>query len=158
MLASDNGHTDIVKLLLESKADIGAKNKNNSTPLIIASDKGYKDIVKILEKAQEENKIMFKVEGASIEEVNGEYIMDGISKSGEQRFVNTSSKIWIFQAINLLNNERWYIARQNEYKSATCLYFKSGKIYNDLISEKKEWVAWNFGFGQNNFLYIDINI
>ena len=58
MLASNKGHTDIVKLLLENKADIEAKNKTNSTPLIIASDKGYKDIVKIFQSDSSVNMLM----------------------------------------------------------------------------------------------------
>jgi uncharacterized protein YraI len=42
------GHTDFVKSLLDSGANIESKNKVGATPLIFASAKGHKDVVKLL--------------------------------------------------------------------------------------------------------------
>ena len=46
--ASYNGHTEIVKILIEKGASIHEKNNNGSTPLHYASDNGHTEIVKIL--------------------------------------------------------------------------------------------------------------
>jgi ankyrin repeat protein len=41
LIASRNGHTEIVKLLLESGADVNLAVADGATPLIIASRNGY---------------------------------------------------------------------------------------------------------------------
>ena len=48
MFASFNGHKDIVKLLLDNKENINAKNNYGSTALTHASINGYTDIVNLL--------------------------------------------------------------------------------------------------------------
>lgn len=51
LFAAENGYTDIVKLLINNKADVnsaGMKGIEEATPLCIAAHKGNKDIVKIL--------------------------------------------------------------------------------------------------------------
>ena len=48
ILASKNGHTDIVKLLFQKGADLENQNKDGSTALMLASDNGHTEIVKIL--------------------------------------------------------------------------------------------------------------
>lgn len=49
LMASQNGHTKIVKMLLEAKADVNAANKTNGvTPLFLASQQGHTEIVKML--------------------------------------------------------------------------------------------------------------
>ena len=47
---SDNGHVEVVKLLLENKADVNAANQNRETPLHWASQSGRVEIVKLLLK------------------------------------------------------------------------------------------------------------
>lgn len=52
-MASQNGHTEIVKLLLASKADVNAKayaGGKDYTPLSIAKQMGHTKIVKLLKK------------------------------------------------------------------------------------------------------------
>ena len=46
--AAKRGHRDIVDLLLKEKADIEAKNVNQSTPLHFAVGSGHRDIVDLL--------------------------------------------------------------------------------------------------------------
>ena len=48
MLAAANGHTEIIKLLLEKGADVNAKNKYGSTALMFAAANGRTEIVQIL--------------------------------------------------------------------------------------------------------------
>ncbi len=49
-MAAQNGHKDIVNLLLKEKADVNAKNKKGATPLHLAAQNGHKDIVNLLLK------------------------------------------------------------------------------------------------------------
>jgi len=48
MLASRNGHKEVVKLLLKKGADVNAKNKGGWTALMLATLYGHKEIVEIL--------------------------------------------------------------------------------------------------------------
>jgi ankyrin repeat protein len=48
ILASENGHIEIVKLLLDADAKVSAKRYDNSNALILASQNGYTEIVKLL--------------------------------------------------------------------------------------------------------------
>ena len=49
--ASSEGHLEIVKLLIDSKADISAKDKDETSSLMAAAAKGHTDIVEALLKA-----------------------------------------------------------------------------------------------------------
>ncbi|KAK2599135.1 hypothetical protein QQS21_005396 [Conoideocrella luteorostrata] len=56
LYSTKEGHEAMVKLLLESGADVKAKNENNWTPLSLAAVEGHKAIVKLLlEKGAEAN-------------------------------------------------------------------------------------------------------
>ena len=56
ILASSNGHKEIVEMLLEKGADVNAKDKYNATALIKASSNGHKEIVEmLLEKGADVN-------------------------------------------------------------------------------------------------------
>ncbi len=48
MAASQNGHIDTVKILLEYKADGSLQNQNGDSSLMVASQNGHVDTVKIL--------------------------------------------------------------------------------------------------------------
>jgi len=48
MIASHEGHTEIVKHLLAAKADVNAVNKDGTTALQIASLKHHAKIVELL--------------------------------------------------------------------------------------------------------------
>ncbi|KAJ7759528.1 ankyrin repeat-containing domain protein [Mycena metata] len=47
-VASQNGHLDVVKFLIEHGADVNAENENGYTSLYLASQNGHLDIVKFL--------------------------------------------------------------------------------------------------------------
>jgi len=51
MYASSNGHTDIIKLLIEAGANVNFQNYDNNTALMFASEKGHTDIIKLLIEA-----------------------------------------------------------------------------------------------------------
>jgi ankyrin repeat protein len=47
-IASENGHTDVVQLLLDYNAQINKYNKDGESPLILATKHGYDGIVRLL--------------------------------------------------------------------------------------------------------------
>ena len=49
--ASREGNTSDVKLLLKANADVNAKTKYGSTPLMVASQEGYASVVQLLLEA-----------------------------------------------------------------------------------------------------------
>jgi ankyrin repeat protein len=51
MIASQKGHVDVVKLLLEKGADVDASTDNGITALLVARKNGHADIAQLLEKA-----------------------------------------------------------------------------------------------------------
>jgi len=50
IIASQNGHLEIVKVLIENGADINAENAYTETALCLAKGDGHNDIVEILER------------------------------------------------------------------------------------------------------------
>jgi ankyrin repeat protein len=48
LTACENGHTDIVELLLDRGSDINVKDEYGNTPLIMASRNGHVDIIQLL--------------------------------------------------------------------------------------------------------------
>jgi ankyrin repeat protein len=48
MLASLNGHTDVVKLLLDRGAKIDLQRSDGATALIVAAQNGHEEVIKIL--------------------------------------------------------------------------------------------------------------
>jgi ankyrin repeat protein len=66
LIASRNGHTEIVRLLLTANADVNAPDKTNGfTPLWKASQKGHTEIVKLLLTARADVNAVDKKEGVS---------------------------------------------------------------------------------------------
>ena len=51
MPACANGHVDIVRLLLEARADVNAKDVEGTTALMLASGLGYAEVVTLLVQA-----------------------------------------------------------------------------------------------------------
>ena len=52
LIPSQADHAEVVKLLLEAKADIDAKADNGATALMMAASEGHIDIVKLLLEAK----------------------------------------------------------------------------------------------------------
>lgn len=48
MIAAQNGHTEIVKLLIENDAKVNQINRENKTALHLASKNGHKEVVQVL--------------------------------------------------------------------------------------------------------------
>ena len=59
--AADNGHIDVVKLLLENKVDPNEKNQFGKTALHIAAKKGHVDIVRFLLARDEQFATVFQL-------------------------------------------------------------------------------------------------
>ena len=53
-LASLEGHTNVVRILLAHGADVNAENKNGALPIRLARFRGHTEIVEILTKAAKE--------------------------------------------------------------------------------------------------------
>jgi len=51
MLASQIGHTGVIRELLAAKADVNAKAGNGATALMLASKYRHQDVVKLLKEA-----------------------------------------------------------------------------------------------------------
>ena len=49
MVASANGHTQVVQLLLDNRAAIDEQNKNDKTALMLAKEYGHTEVVQLLE-------------------------------------------------------------------------------------------------------------
>ena len=45
-----NGHLEVVKSLLEAKAEVDSKNNYGQTPLSLAAENGHSEVVALLEK------------------------------------------------------------------------------------------------------------
>ena len=48
--AAANGHSEVVILLLDAHAEVGAKDKSGNTVLHRARERGHRDVVELLEK------------------------------------------------------------------------------------------------------------
>ena len=55
LVAAENGHEGIVKLLLASEVNVNLQNDFNSTPLLVAASNGHEGVVKLLLAATEVN-------------------------------------------------------------------------------------------------------
>ena len=47
-IASQNGHVDAIRVLVELGADVNTPDNNGSTPMHIAVRKGHQDVVNLL--------------------------------------------------------------------------------------------------------------
>ena len=51
MMASQNGHLDVVRVLLDKGAEVNAKRIDGTTALMVASQNGHREVVReLLEK------------------------------------------------------------------------------------------------------------
>jgi ankyrin repeat protein len=50
MCASGQGYTEIVKLMIDSNADVNAKNNDGLTALMIAKEENNTEIIRLLTK------------------------------------------------------------------------------------------------------------
>ena len=48
MIASENGHLDVVRALLNKGADVSTERDDGATALAIASQRGHADVVQVL--------------------------------------------------------------------------------------------------------------
>ena len=60
MLASQNGHTQVVKLLIKENADVKIQIKEGVTALMLASQNGHTQVVELLIKENADVKIQSK--------------------------------------------------------------------------------------------------
>jgi len=51
MLASENGHMEVVKVLLAAGADVNVKSRTGNTALSQATEQGHSEIIELLKKA-----------------------------------------------------------------------------------------------------------
>jgi len=51
IMASKNGHQEIVQTLLEANADVNAKTSNGATALMLASQNHHREVVQLLNSA-----------------------------------------------------------------------------------------------------------
>jgi ankyrin repeat protein len=51
MLASANGHLEVVQALLAAKADVNAKQRDGSTPLMLAVQNNHTEVARLLTSA-----------------------------------------------------------------------------------------------------------
>ena len=49
MLASQTGHVEVVRVLLEAGADRNSANRDGLTPLLLSIENGHDDVQRILE-------------------------------------------------------------------------------------------------------------
>ena len=91
IFSSHNGHTEIVKKLLEKNANISIKNSSGNTALILASKGGYVEIVKLLLNANLNSKKP---------EVTNNYFSNIMKKFKD----NVLDKIFISDFVNEKNN------------------------------------------------------
>jgi serine/threonine-protein phosphatase 6 regulatory ankyrin repeat subunit B len=47
-MASQNGHQEVVRALLDAKADVNAKAGDGDTALMMASQNGHQEVVQLL--------------------------------------------------------------------------------------------------------------
>jgi ankyrin repeat protein len=52
--AAEEGHEAVVRLLLEHKADVDAKNEDGETALLMATKKGHEVVVRLLQSATQD--------------------------------------------------------------------------------------------------------
>ncbi len=115
LMASRNGHTEVVKLLLQAKADVNAKDRIGSTALRNASNSGHLDIVQVLLE-----------KGADV---------NAKDKKGSTALIDASNQGHndIVEAL-LAKGAKGYSEVRREYFEVRREYFDSdGKLTNELI-------------------------
>ena len=63
ILAIHRGHTEIVRLLLEAKADVNVSTKKGLTALFLAAHKGHTEIIRLLLEAKADVNVTIKIKG-----------------------------------------------------------------------------------------------
>ncbi len=48
MIASENGHSNVIKVLIEKGAQVNMQNNDGLSALMIASENGHSNVVKVL--------------------------------------------------------------------------------------------------------------
>ena len=78
LIAAKNGNAEIVKVLLEKKANIEARNDAGDTPLFVAAKEGHEEIVKMLLNAEA---------NLDVTDVSGETPLSIATKNGHVKVV-----------------------------------------------------------------------
>lgn len=118
-MAAKNGHSEIVKSLIEKKANIDRKNKDNDTVLLVSARNGYFDTMKyLLESKADTSLTNIKNKGLK------ECIMDGI---------HTSIKRNNYKQLKFLLNENILQDNKINFDEYVMAYFNTSNAHELLF-------------------------
>lgn len=139
MLASESGHQEIVKILIDAGADVNATTEDGQTALMLASQNGHQEIVNILIDA-----------GADVNATaeDGQTALTLASQNGHQEIVNI-----LIDAI--LNPTTKNVEQHVAGKHYT--YFKKGGHIKMMEAAKilEELAAKNYNINEKDFINRD---
>jgi ankyrin repeat protein len=127
MVASREGHTDIVKLLIKNGAYINTQDYDRRTALIYATEEGHTDVVKLL------------IDGGA--DVNAVFVVEGFSES-PTIFGGRKYKYFIIESSTAL-----IIASKTGHAEIVKLLIEAGAdVYaQDLKGHTALWWAFQYG-------------
>jgi len=123
MMASENGHIEIVEMLLKKGADLDAKNNDGETALKTASEKGHEEVVEMLLD-----------NGADVKTL--EEVHKGVLSNAQIRINFLNEKIE--------NNENLKESKQNDLQECEEKILKKQEDEKEIFLKKQEDEKENF--------------